>query len=173
MHKHMLLALLLFCPIQLAGQPVKKFDPLAPPHGSTLMCQDIVPTAADSADVVLRFLDDGESYKERETIIGYSTTGRVLYLTLTAIDSVEGRPGVLHGIAVRFLPTTIGAHTTDGGRDESAVEVALSSNETKQALALAEKFWELRCRPKSAPQALLWVRPHSAKLFERNSNALE
>lgn len=115
-----------------------------------VMCRVMDVTKADSADVLLTFLEAKPF--PRETIVAYTNAGQPLYMAilLTEEGSVES---VSHRMAVRFSGTGVymrvrlvnGSGSSEPGVAPIAVEDITLSDVTK-AQKLANLLWARRCK---------------------------
>ena len=136
-------------------------DPLSPPAGQMLICKSLPVTPDDSADVVLQFMDGGESLGERKTTIAYDAAGTPLSLVLSTEGSTAAGRGVLHLIIIRFQPTSDGAHGTLDEKQARTATPEIQNVDSKNSLPpgwnnttpeeitrardLALDFWRRRC----------------------------
>jgi hypothetical protein len=136
-------------------------DPLSPPAGQMLICKSLPVTPDDSADVVLQFMDGGESLGERKTTIAYDAAGTPLSLVLSTEGSTAPGQGMLHIIIIRFQPTAEGAHGTLDERQAGLMAPEVQDGDFKKSLPpgwnkttpeeisrardLAVDIWKRRC----------------------------
>lgn len=134
--------------------------PLAQP-GQRLMCRYLPVTPADSADMILQFMDEAESLGERTTTLAYDARGAPLSMVLAAEGTTAEGKSVVHTLIIRFHPTAEGFHGTLYEEQVGTAPPQIQNLDTNKKLppgwnkttpeeiargrALAVDFWRRRC----------------------------
>lgn len=145
-----------------SAQSLGPFDALGPPVGQRMLCHPIPVTPADSAAVLLRFLDGRDELEPRETMIAYDSAGAPLYITVFAGEVTSSGQKRIHAIAARLGAGAFGDRSTlgdtTGGGEMGLVErrnsalgpvpgsTPLTESEIARARFLAARLWDLSCR---------------------------
>ena len=140
----------LFAGLSQAANAQSPRQALVGPPSMQIACRNIDVTPADSADILLSFIEP--TPYPRETIVAYTNQGKPLYMgaILTengAIDSVS------HRMAVRFPSSGVYFRMTLGSRVETSDSLAppvtiedITPVEVATAYRLANSLWARSCR---------------------------
>jgi hypothetical protein len=117
-----------------------------------IACRPVTVTPADSADVMLEFIDGMPDVRTRQTLIAFQTAGTPLYMT---VNQTELQPAKFetHNIAVRFGVLGEYLHVERPMRNGQVVRdsagvfstTILTTAEMAKSKELAMWFWEHRC----------------------------
>ena len=119
-----------------------------------IMCKVMEPTKADSADVLLTFLDPTPF--PRETIVAFTNVGRPLYMVILLTER-KSEESVSHRLAIRFSGTglymRLRLENESGSGPPGAVPLTteyLTPLDVTNAEKLARVLWTRRCKPHAA-----------------------
>jgi len=116
---------------------------------AALMCRGVAGTAADSADVLLRFID-APMEKPRDLIVGFDSSGAPRYVAISVqIDDsalVQQLVARFDGKAViKAEGREMRLDNTNTAVSPPLARVVLSVSEQTRLLALTDRLWAIPC----------------------------